>query len=59
MALPGWTVSPATDKPCETYRESWSCPNMKATDGDTDMDNEHYSCSVCGRCESIDYDEIR
>ena len=35
------------------------CPNMKPVKGDTSMRYEHYRCEVCGRRESLDYEEMR
>lgn len=45
--------------PCANDRDSWVCPNMKPVDGDTSMTHEHYACSLCGRREALDYDEMR
>lgn len=60
MALYPWMdVKHTSIPPCKTERESWTCPNMKAVEGDTDMNYEHYSCKVCGKRVSLDYDEMR
>lgn len=45
--------------PCETDRQSWSCPNMKDVEGDLDMSFEHYECEMCGRRISLDYEEMK
>lgn len=45
--------------PCKTERESWSCPNMKGRENDTDLTGEHYECKVCGQTIFLDYDEMR
>jgi len=54
-------TEPTTEAPipCTTDRQSWSCPNMKDVEGDTDMSGEHYECKVCGRRMFLDYDEMR
>jgi len=50
VALYPWVdVKHTSIPPCKTERESWTCPNMKAVDGDTDMNYENYSCKVCGK----------
>lgn len=60
MSLPGWPINTTNPKPpCQTDRESWSCPNMKDVENDTSMTHEHYECKVCGRRHSLDYDEMR
>jgi hypothetical protein len=60
MSLEGWETDLALgEAPCKTDRESWQCKNMKTIKGDLDMYYEHYHCQVCGRRESLDYDEMR
>jgi hypothetical protein len=53
------TPVPSKEKVCQTERESWSCPNMKGVEGDTDMSGEHYECKVCGRTMFLDYEEMK
>ncbi len=50
---------PEQKPPCTTKRETWSCPNMKPVEGDTDMQYEHYRCAVCGATMSLDYEEMK
>ena len=45
--------------PCTTRFPISECPNMKAVEGDTSMSHEHYACAVCGRRESLDYEEMK
>lgn len=60
MTLPNWPANSTDPKPpCQTDRESWSCPNMKARENDRDMSYEHYDCKICGRHHALDYDEMR
>lgn len=60
MSLTAWPEGTTDPKPpCQTGRESWSCPNMQPVEGDTDMSFEHYECKVCGRHIALDYDEMR
>lgn len=46
-------------EPCKTDRESWVCPNMKRAEDDTSMTHEHYTCKMCGRWVTLDYEEMR
>jgi len=60
VSLPAWPKNSTNPvPPCKTERESWSCPNMKGVEGDTDMNFEHYECKVCGRRVALDYEEMR
>lgn len=60
MSLDGWTTDPALGgTPCKTDRESWQCKNMKPLKDDFDMNYEHYHCELCGRRESLDYEEMK
>lgn len=44
---------------CTTRFPISECPNMKPVEGDTSMTHEHYACAVCGRRESLDYEEMK
>jgi hypothetical protein len=60
MSLPEWPTGSTDPKPpCQTDRESWSCPNMKEVEGDLDMYYEHYECKVCGRTHKLDYEDMK
>jgi hypothetical protein len=59
MALSDWNEDESLGKePCKTERDSWRCPNMKPVDGDTDMNYEHYKCSLCSKRVKLDYSEM-
>ena len=54
--------APSPDKhgeACTTRFPISECQNMKAVEGDTSMTHEHYACAVCGRRESLDYEEMK
>jgi hypothetical protein len=48
-------------KPREPSTKGWlvDCPNMKALEGDTSMEYEHYECKACGATTKLDYEEMR
>lgn len=58
--IEGWREKEGLGKePCATARDSWQCPNMLST-GDSDMGRfEYYRCSLCGKNETLDWDECR
>ncbi len=35
------------------------CPNMKDRENDFSMTHEHYSCALCGRRMTLDYEEMK
>lgn len=39
--------------------EIHDCPNMKRDPNDTDMSYEHYKCDVCGKRDSLNYEEMK
>lgn len=60
MSLCGLATNPALgNEPCKTDRESWYCKNMKTLKDDFDVSYEHYHCEICGRRESLDYEEMK
>lgn len=44
---------------CKTRFPITECPNMKQVTGDLDMNYEHYECSVCGKRDYLDYEEMK
>ena len=52
-------MSEEKKQPCQSERESWSCPNMRMVPNDLDMNFEHYKCKICGRTMTLDYNEMR
>jgi len=45
--------------PCKHKFPISQCPHMKSVPGDTSMTHENYKCDVCGKRESLDYEEMR
>ncbi len=60
MTLHAWTEDKSLGKePCKNARDSWQCPNMLST-GESDTGKyEYYACLLCGKRETIDWDECK
>ena len=50
---------PAKQPPeCGLRQKRYSCPHLKETSSNTDMDGEAYRCDVCGEYYRLYYEDM-